>query len=140
MKNRFVRWLTALAAVTLALTAFTAGDLARGLVAPAAAQAQPGSGAPQGGGPGGAAAGRERFAKMLQSLNLTDDQKNKIRAIMADTRAKMKTLTDPQQKRDLMRDAFGKKIPAVLTPAQAAKMKAESEAFRTQHPSNAPHS
>lgn len=139
MKNRFVRWLTALAAVTLALTAFTAGDLARGLIAPAAAQAQPGSGAPQGGGPGGTA-GRDRMAKMLESLNLTDDQKNKIRAIMADTRAKMKTLTDPQQKRDLMRDAFGKKIPAVLTPAQQAKMKAEFEASRAQHPSNAPHS
>ncbi|HEV8021589.1 MAG TPA: Spy/CpxP family protein refolding chaperone [Candidatus Lustribacter sp.] len=139
MMNRFVRWLTALTAVALALTAFTAGDLARGLIAPAAAQAQPGSGAPQGGGPGGAA-GRERFAKMLQSLNLTDDQKNKIRAIMTDTRAKMKTLTDPQQKRDLMRDAFEKKIPAVLTPAQAAKMKAEAEAFRAQRQSNAPHS
>lgn len=138
MKNRFVRWLTALTAVALALTAFTAGDLARGLVAPATAQAQPGPGGPQGGGPGGAA-GRERFAKMLQSLNLTDDQKNKIRAIMADARAKMKTLTDPQQKRDTMRAAFAK-IPTVLTPAQAAKMKAEAEAYRSQHPSNAPHS
>src|SRR5277367_4195978 len=98
MKNHFVRWLTALVAVTLALTAFTAGDLARGLIAPAVAQAQPGSGPPQGGGPGGAA-GRERMAKMLASLNLSDDQKNKIRAIMADARAKMQTLTDPQAKR-----------------------------------------
>ena len=139
MINRFVRWLTALTSVALALTAFTAGDLARGLVAPAAAQTQPGPGGPQGGGPGGAA-GRQQFAKMLESLNLSDDQKNKIRAIMSDARTKMKAETDPQQKRAIMREAFEKKIPAVLTPAQAAKMKAEAQAFRSQHPSNAPHS
>jgi hypothetical protein len=38
-----------------------------------------------------------------------------------------------------MRAAFAK-IPTVLTPAQAAKMKAETQAFRARQSSNATHS
>jgi Spy/CpxP family protein refolding chaperone len=120
--NRFVLSLAAAATVVLSLIAFTAGDLALGTVAPAAAQAAPGPGGP--GGPNGR--GNQRFAKMLLSLQppLTEAQKNRIRAIMADARTKARALTDPQAKRDTMRAAFGK-IRTVLTPAQQAKMKAE---------------
>jgi Spy/CpxP family protein refolding chaperone len=122
--------LTAAAAVALAVTAFTAGDLALGRIAPAAAQAAPGPGGGQSA--QGFAKGRQRFAKMLMSLNLSDGQKNQIRSIMADARAKSKALTDPQAKRESMRGAF-KNIEAVLTPAQKIKLHAEQQAYFKAH-------
>jgi Spy/CpxP family protein refolding chaperone len=130
--NRFILSLAAVATVAVALLAFTAGDLALGSVAPAAAQSAPGPGGP--GGPGGPnGRGNQRFAKMLLSLQppLTEDQKNRIRAIMADARSKARALTDPQAKRDAMRGAFDK-IRTVLTPAQQAKMKAQFDAFKAR--------
>jgi Spy/CpxP family protein refolding chaperone len=137
--NRFVLSLAAVASVALSLTAFTAGDLALGTVAPAAAQSAPGAGGP--GGPGGPSGrGNQRFAKMLLSLQppLTDDQKNRIRAIMADARSKARSQTDPQAKRDTMRAAFAK-INTVLTPPQQAQMKADFKAFQARQ-NNANHS
>lgn len=132
--NRFGRSLTAVAAVTLALAAFTAGDVALRHIAPAAAQAAPS------GPPGGAAAGgRARFGKMLLSLNLTDEQKSRIKAIMASARAKSKALTDMQAKRAAMRGAF-KDVEAVLTPAQKTKLDAERAAARAQGGNGADHS
>ena len=131
--NRFVLSLAAAATVALSFIAFTAGDLALGTIAPAAAQAAPGPGGP--GGPNGR--GNQRFAKMLLSLQppLTEDQKNRIRAIMADARTKARALTDIQAKRDTMRAAFTK-IRTVLTPPQQAKMKAEFDASRAHQNSN----
>jgi Spy/CpxP family protein refolding chaperone len=76
---------------------------------------------------------------MLMSLNLNGDQKNRIRSIMADARAKAKTMTDIQAKRDTMRGAFGK-IETVLTPAQRTKLHAERDAFKAQHASATTHS
>lgn len=125
---RPLRTLAAVATVALSLAAFTAGDVALGRIAPAGAQTSPGQAGPQGGG----AKGRQRFAEMLMSLNLSDDQKSRIKGIMADARAKMKTLTDPEAKRDTMRGAF-KDIEAVLTPAQKTKMDAERAAYKAQH-------
>jgi Spy/CpxP family protein refolding chaperone len=119
--------LTAAAAVALALTAFTAGDLALDRIAPAAAQAAPAPGGGQ-----GYAKGRQQFAKMLMSLNLSDGQKNQIRSIMAAARSKSRTLTDPQAKRQTMSGAF-KNIEAVLTPAQKTKLHAERAAFFKAH-------
>jgi Spy/CpxP family protein refolding chaperone len=135
MMNRFLLSLAAVATVALSVAGFTARDIALGSVAPVSAQAAPGQGAP--GGPGGR--GNQRFAKMLMSLNLNDDQKNRIRSIMADARAKTKTMTDIQAKRDTMRGAFGK-IETVLTPAQRTKLHAERDAFKAQHASNTTHS
>jgi Spy/CpxP family protein refolding chaperone len=134
--NRFVLSLAAVASVAVSLVAFTAGDLVVGAVAPAAAQSAPGPGGP--GGPNGR--GNQRFAKMLMSLQppLTEDQKNRIRAIMADARAKARSLTDIQAKRDTMRAAFTK-IRTVLTPPQQAKMKAQFDAFRARQ-NNGTHS
>jgi len=134
--NRFVLSLAAVATVAVSLIAFTAGDLALGSIAPAAAQSAPGPGGP--GGPGGQnGRGNQRFAKMLLSLQppLTEDQKNRIRAIMADARTKARALTDIQAKRDTMRAAFTK-IRTVLTPPQQAKMKAEFDASRAHQNSN----
>lgn len=132
--NRFVLSLAAVATVTLSLIAFTAGNLALGTVPPAAAQSAPGPGGP--GGPN--QRGNQQFAKMLLSLQppLTEDQKNRIRAIMADARAKAKTLTDPQAKRDAFRAGIGK-IDSVLTPPQLKTLQAERNKFRSQHPSGA---
>jgi len=126
--KRFFPALTAALALALALTAFISGDLALGRIAPAAAQAAPGlSGGGQGNGKG-----RQQFAKMLLTLDLSDGQKNQIRSIMADARAKSKTLTDPQDKRKTMSAAF-KNIEAVLSPAQKTKLHAERAAFFTAH-------
>jgi Spy/CpxP family protein refolding chaperone len=124
--------LTAAAAVALALTGFTAGDLALGRIAPAAAQAAPDSASGGGQGGQGYAKGRQQFAKMLMTLDLSDGQKNQIRSIMTDARAKSKTLTDPDDKRKAMRDAF-KNIEAVLTPAQKTKLHAERTAYFKAH-------
>jgi len=131
--NRFVRTLVAVAVVTLSLTAFTAGNLALGLVAPAAAQAGPGG--PQGG------RGNQRFGEMLLSLKppLTSDQKNRIRAIVADARARAKSLTDIQAKRDAMKAGFAK-IRTVLTPPQQAEMKAQFDKSQSGGGSSANHS
>jgi Spy/CpxP family protein refolding chaperone len=130
--NRFLLSLAAVATVALSVAGFTARDIALGSVAPVSAQAAPGQGAPGG-------RGNQRFAKMLMSLNLNGDQKNRIRSIMADARAKAKTMTDIQAKRDTMRGAFGK-IETVLTPAQRTKLHAERDAFKAQHASATTHS
>jgi Spy/CpxP family protein refolding chaperone len=124
----------AAAAIAIALTAFTASDIALGTVSPAAAQS-----APDQGGPAGAAGGRQRFAKMLMGLDLSDDQKNHIRSIMADARTKSKALTDRQAKRDTMRAAFAQ-IETVLTPAQRTKLHAERDALKAQQAGAAGHS
>jgi Spy/CpxP family protein refolding chaperone len=135
MMNRFLLALAAVATVALSVAGFTARDIALGSVPAVFAQAAPGQGAP--GGPGGH--GNQRFAKMLMSLNLSDDQKNQIRSIMAAARAKAKTLTDIQAKRDTMRGAFTQ-IETVLTPAQRTKLHAERDAFKAQHASDTSHS
>ena len=124
---RFFPALIAAAAMVLTLSVFTVGDLALGRITPASAQAAPGPG-----GQGNGGKGRQQFAKMLMTLDLTDGQKTQIRSIMADARAKSKTLTDPQEKRKTMFGAF-KNIEAVLTPAQKTKLDAERTAFRKAH-------
>ena len=124
---RFFPALTAAAAIVLTVSAFTVGDLALGRIAPVSAQAAPGPGDGQ-----DYAKGRRQFAKMLLSLNLSDGQKTQIRSIMADARAKSKTLTDPQEKRNTMFGAF-KNIEAVLTPAQKTKLHAERAAAFKAH-------
>ncbi len=123
--KRFVLSLAAIATVAVSVAGFTGADIARGTVVPAAAQADSGGGAP-----GGQQRGR-RFGQMLLSLNLSDDQKAKIKSIMADARAKGKALADRDAKRANMRAAFAK-IDTVLTPPQRTKLHAQMEAARAQ--------
>jgi Spy/CpxP family protein refolding chaperone len=137
MKSPFILGLTAAATIALSLAAFTAGDLAFGTMTPVSAQSAPGDQGGQGGPGGGGKHGNQAFAKMLLSLNLSDGQKSQIRAMMTDARAKMKTLTDQQAKRDTMKAAFAK-IETVLTPAQATKLKEERAAFFKAHPPSNP--
>jgi Spy/CpxP family protein refolding chaperone len=136
MLKRFVLSLAAVASVSLSVAALTAGDVAFGSVSPAVAQDAP---AGQQGGPGAGAAGRARFAKMLMSLNLTDTQKTRIKAMRDAAVAKAKTLTDRQARRDVMRGFFAQ-IETVLTPAQRTKLSAERAAARAQRADNSSHS
>jgi Spy/CpxP family protein refolding chaperone len=121
--NRFIRSIAAVATVALSLAAFTAGDIALGTTAPVMAQDAPGGGAP------GAQQRGQRMGQMLLSLNLSDAQKAQIKSIMADARAKGKTLTDRDAKRANMRAAFAK-IDTVLTPPQRTKLHAQMDAAR----------
>ena len=81
--------------------------------------------------------GRERmhrFAAALATLNLTDDQKDKIRAIMADARAKSKA--DPTTRRANFQAALAQ-VDQVLTPDQRAKFHTEIPAFHQGAPTPA---
>jgi len=91
------------------------------------AQAQPGSPGP-GGAPGARAGGR-RLGQVLQSLGLSDDQKEQIRKIMQDARTQARAETDPDKRRTILRGAFAK-VQDVLTPAQRDAFKAKMQALR----------
>lgn len=118
-----------------------------------------GPGAPGGpGGPGGQGQRRnlmhEMEQKILNQLNLTADQKAKIKKLDEDTDKKMKALMDKaragganvdrqkvgQDMRKIMEDRKTA-LYKILTPAQKTKydslMKAEMEKFRKEHPRGA---
>jgi Spy/CpxP family protein refolding chaperone len=75
----------------------------------------------------GGAARIHRFGRILASLNLTDDERGKIKAIMADARAK--TAADPSTRRDNMKAAMDQ-IAGILTPQQRATFEAQIQAMR----------
>jgi Spy/CpxP family protein refolding chaperone len=82
--------------------------------------------------------GRERmhrFAAALATLNLSEDQKDKIRAIMADARAKSKGV-DQATRRANFQAALAQ-VDQVLTPDQRAKFHAEIPAFHQGAPTPA---
>jgi multidrug efflux system membrane fusion protein len=82
------------------------------------------------GGAGGQGAARR--AALLQSLNLTADQKAKATQIFDDARAKAQAAgDDPQARRQIMQDA-NNQLEAILTPEQKAKFdaaRAQARAF-----------
>ncbi len=95
------------------------------------------AGGPAGGPPGvGGARGNRRFGEVLQSLGLSDDQKDQIRKIMADARTQAKSETDPDARRSTMRAAFAK-VQDILTPAQRDAFKAKMQALRNSSPAPA---
>ena len=69
-----------------------------------------------------------RFAKVLESLNLSEDEKQKIRAIMADAREKSRN-ADPETRRANFKAAFAQ-IDAILTPDQRTQLHAKLQAMR----------
>ncbi|MCD6303943.1 MAG: Spy/CpxP family protein refolding chaperone, partial [Planctomycetes bacterium] len=85
-------------------------------------RAGPGRG-PSAGAPGGS---RGMFA----GLDLTDDQKAKIREIMTDAREKAKAASDPSAKKETFRDAMKKIAEEVLTPEQREKLQKQREERR----------
>jgi Spy/CpxP family protein refolding chaperone len=122
--TRFVRSLTAAAAVALTVAGFTAADIAHRTLPTAAAQAGPPAGGQRG----------ARFGQMLLGLDLSDAQKTQIRSIMASARQQNATVTDPQARRANYRAAMAK-VQTVLTPAQRTKLQSEMAAARAQRQS-----
>lgn len=123
--------LTAACLATLLLATGCSGKPAD--VAQSSAQTQPAgaAGSPgAAGAPGTAGArGNARFGKVLQSLDLSDTQKEQIRTIMKDARTQARSTTDPDQRRTTMRAAFAK-VQDVLTPAQRDAFKAKIAELR----------
>ncbi|MDR3406804.1 MAG: hypothetical protein P4L99_30245 [Chthoniobacter sp.] len=111
--------------------------------APAAATtpASPSAGAPGAGGGAGRArlSPEERLKKMTEELNLTQDQQDKIKAIMEKDAAQFKDLMakgrenlteeDKTKFRELIKTQM-EEIAAVLTPEQKEKYKAAMEKRR----------
>ncbi len=73
---------------------------------------------------------RPRFGQVLMTLNLSDQQKAKIRALMQSTRQQNQN-ADRETRRANMQAAF-KKIDAILTPAQRQKLHAKLDAMRKE--------
>lgn len=97
-------------------------------LAQAGTQTQPaGTASGASGAPGARGAG---FGKALQSLDLSDTQKEQIRTIMRDARTQAKSTTDPDQRRTTLRAAFAK-VQDVLTPAQRDAFKAKMAELRS---------
>jgi Spy/CpxP family protein refolding chaperone len=76
------------------------------------------------------AQGHRRFGQILLSLNLSDQQKAQIRAIMQNARQQSQN-ADRETRRANMQAAF-KKIDGVLTPAQSQKLHAKLDAMRKE--------
>jgi Spy/CpxP family protein refolding chaperone len=69
---------------------------------------------------------------VFKSLNLTDDQKTQVKAIMQQARTDAQNATDPQAKREIHKAAFQKVKDTVLTDAQRAQLE-QMRACRGQH-------
>jgi protein CpxP len=121
--------LTLLAVLTLgSLVALS--TISRAEDAPAKPEAKHG---PRQGGPGGGPGARgDMMKKMAEELNLTDNQKEKLKPIMKEQGEKMKAVwddaaasqDDKRAKMKEIRDAGATKIKAVLTPEQLPKFEA----------------
>jgi len=131
---------------TLFLAALTAGSLlAFGMVANAGnttnnPPSTPPAGAPPPGGPGmRGQAGSDRLAELL---NLTDDQKPKVKAILEDQRKKMGDLRqdtsltpeDRKAKMKAIRENTATQMKAVLTADQFQKWQAMQSQMRNRPP------
>jgi Spy/CpxP family protein refolding chaperone len=74
--------------------------------------------------------GRQRFGQILMSLNLSDQEKSQIKAIMQNTRQQNQN-ADRDTRRANMQAAF-KKIDAILTPDQRQQLHAKLDALRKE--------
>ena len=89
---------------------------------------------------------RDKLQAAVESLNLTDDQKSKVKDIFADAKAKRQTvwsdssLTDEQKKAKMKEMHAGTmaKLNEVLTPDQQAQLKAKMEAAKAAKPTAQP--
>jgi Spy/CpxP family protein refolding chaperone len=112
---------------TFALAALVAGSLFAGSVA---LQAQDNTNTPPAGAPpGGGMRARPNFDTIAKQLELTDDQKPKVKAIFDDMQQKQRDLRadtsvapeDKRAKAKEIRDAATAKLKDILTPEQFAK-------------------
>jgi Spy/CpxP family protein refolding chaperone len=89
---------------------------------------------------------RDKLQSAVEGLNLTDDQKSKVKDIFADAKAKRQTvwsdssLTDEQKKAKMKELHAGTmaKLNEVLTPDQQAQLKAKMEAAKAAKPTAQP--
>ena len=80
----------------------------------------------------------------VQSLNLTDDQKAKVKDIFADAKTKKQALSsdtslNEEQKKAKMKELHSgimAKLNEVLTPEQQTELKSKMEAAKTKAPMN----
>jgi Spy/CpxP family protein refolding chaperone len=85
---------------------------------------------------------RDRLQTAVESLNLTDDQKAKVKDIFADAKAKREgvfkdaSLSDDQKKAKMkeLHGATMAKLNEVLTPEQQTELKSKMEAGKANHP------
>lgn len=77
------------------------------------------------------AQGHRRFGQILLSLNLSDQEKAQIRAIVQSARRQSQN-ADRETRRANMQAAF-KKIDGLLTPAQRRQLHAKLDALRKEH-------
>jgi len=107
----------------------TAASLVAGLATAAHAQQPVTKDQPPAGGGGGGGGGRgAAMAAMMDSLNLTADQRKKVDSINTDFRGKMQAGGDRQA---IMQQRTAA-IKAVLTPEQATKYDAMMAAMRSR--------
>lgn len=84
----------------------------------------------------------ERLQAAVESLNLTDDQKPKVKDIFADAKSKRQavfsdsSLTDDQKKAKMkeLHDGTMSKLNEVLTPDQQTELKSKLEAAKAKKP------
>jgi Spy/CpxP family protein refolding chaperone len=83
---------------------------------------------------------RERLQTAVESLNLSDDQKPKVKAIFADAKAKRQavfsdtSLSDDQKKAKMkeLHEGTLAKLNDVLTPDQQTELKSKMEAAKVK--------
>ena len=112
---------------TLALAALVAGSLIAGS---SALQAQDNTNTPPAGAPpGGGMRGRPNFEMISKQLDLTDDQKPKVKTVLEDMQKQMGDLRkdtsmaqeDRRAKMKEIHDGASAKLKDILTPEQFAK-------------------
>ena len=129
---------------TLALAALVAGGLFAGSVA---LQAQEKSTPPPAGAPPGGMRARGNFDTLAKALELTDDQKPKVKVIFDDRQQKQRdlradTTTDAAAKRAKakeIRDAASAKVKPILTPEQFTKWEKMDQGPRQRPQGEQPH-
>ncbi|HEX4543635.1 MAG TPA: hypothetical protein VH114_10740 [Candidatus Acidoferrum sp.] len=85
---------------------------------------------------------RDKLQAAVESLNLTDDQKAKVKDIFADAKTKREalykdaSLSDDQKKAKMKELHVGTmaKLNEVLTPEQQTELKSKMEAAKEKHP------
>jgi Spy/CpxP family protein refolding chaperone len=110
----------------LTLATLVAGSLFAGSIA---LQAQDNTNTPPAGGPPGGMRARPNFDNVAKQLELTDDQKPKVKVIWEDLQQKQRELrqdssipqTDKRAKAKELRDAATLKLKEILTPEQLTK-------------------
>lgn len=129
-------WLAALGVAGTGCAGKGAATSQAGSSDPTAAASAPGATADQAAPPGAAAGGAQgaargrRFGQILKSLNLTPEQTEKIRQIIADARKKSEG-ADRDTRRANMRAAYQQIETEVLTPAQKAEFDKKMAAMRS---------